>query len=96
MLAGEWISQPPVIVTSWSEALTFLSVFALLASVVTSAWRYWKVTECHVARCRRHQWKTVPGTNHVVCKKHSPQDEPSHAQVLEDHKAARAAAARKL
>jgi len=92
MFAIEWISQPVVIVTSWTEVLTFLTLLTVLAA----ARRYWKMTQCHVAGCKRHQWKTVPGTNHVVCKKHSPQDEPTHAQVLEDHKAARAAAARKL
>jgi hypothetical protein len=92
VFAVEWISHPPVVVTSWSEALTFLTLLTVLAA----ARRYWKTTECHVAKCHRHQWKSVPGTNHVVCKKHSPQDEPSHAQVLEDHQAARTAAARKL
>lgn len=95
-MAVEWISHPVVIVTSDGEALTFLSIAALLVSVITSAWRYWKVTECHVARCHKHQWKRVSGTDHVCCKKHHPSDEPSHEQVLEDHKNARTAAARSL
>jgi hypothetical protein len=88
----EFLSRPVVIVTSYAEVLTFLALFTVLGV----ARRYWKMTECHVAGCKRHQWKSVPGTNHVVCKKHSPQDEPTHAQVLEDHQAARTAAARKL
>jgi len=100
VIAVEWISHPVVIVTSEGEALTFLSIAVLLASVITSAWRYWKVTECHIARCRKHQWKKVPGTDHVVCKPHlksiTGKGEPSHAEVLEDHKAARHDAARKL
>lgn len=92
----EWISHPVVIVTSWAEVLTFLSVFGILCSAITTGWRYWRVTECHVAKCHRHQWKKVAGTDHVCCKKHHPSDEPSHAQVLEDHKAARHIAARSL
>ena len=92
----EWISHPIVVVTSWAEVLTFLTLFTVLGSVLAVARRYWKTTECHVAKCHKHQWKKVAGTDHVVCKKHHPDDEPSHARVLEDHKAARVGVARNL
>lgn len=95
-MAIEWISRPPVVITSWAEVLTFLTLLTILAA----ARRYWKMTECHVAGCKRHQWKTVPGTNHIICKVHAagldpPQPEPTHAEVVAEHKAARTAA-RKL
>lgn len=91
-----WISHPVVIVTSWAEVLTFVTLFTVLGV----ARRYWKMSQCHIAGCKKHQWKKVPGTDHVVCKPHlkkiTGRGEPSHAEVLEDHKAARVGVARKL
>jgi hypothetical protein len=86
----------PVVITSWVELLTVVSIVGVLASVVVTVIRYWKATECHIAGCHKHQWKRVAGTDHVVCKKHHPDDEPTHAQVLEDHKTARVGVARSL
>lgn len=89
----------PVVITSWAE---ISAIFALgtFVAMIAGIRRYWHSTECHIAGCKKHQWKKVPGTDHVVCRKHlksiTGRSEPTHAEVLEDHKAARQAAARKI
>jgi hypothetical protein len=85
-----------VVITSWVELLTVVSIIALLVSAILTGIRYWQATECHVVGCHKHQWKKVAGTDHVVCKKHHPDDEPTHDDVLAAHTAARRNAARRL
>jgi hypothetical protein len=67
----------------------------VIVSLATGIYRHWRLHECHIAGCHRLQWKTARGTDHILCKHHHPDDEPTHQQVLEDHKAARLAAIRK-
>ncbi len=86
------VSGSPSIVTSWVEALAVIAAIP----VVVSATAVYRRHNCHVRHCWRVQWKTVRGTDHVVCRHHHPSDPPTHARVIADHKAARAAAARQL
>jgi hypothetical protein len=60
----------------------------VLGGLITGLVRHWRRHECHVQKCHRVIWKTVPGTDHEVCKHHHPHDEPSHAEVIEAHRLA--------
>jgi len=46
---------------------------------------YWKHT-CHAKGCYRIGRHPVEGTPHVVCRKHHPDGEPTHAEILEQHR----------
>jgi hypothetical protein len=70
----------PVFVTSYVELLCI----ATLGTVVGGVTMLYRKHNCHVQGCWRLQWKTVPGTDHVVCRRHHPADAPTHAQVLAD------------
>ena len=93
------LSSPRVFATSEAEAIALVSVVALLVSVLVGLYRHWRRHECHIKRCHHVQFKTVPGTDHVVCKKHlkliTGRGAPTHDEVAADHKAARVAAIRK-
>jgi hypothetical protein len=41
---------------------------------------------CHVKGCWRLGKLQVPGTQHVVCRKHHPHDAPTAQQVLDDYR----------
>ena len=85
MVFAAFLSSPVVFATSASEVITTLLAFAAVGGVARLVFQHWRRHECHVAGCHRMQWKPVPGTDHVVCRKHHPLVEPSHAEVLEDH-----------
>jgi hypothetical protein len=89
------LSSPRVFATSEAEVIALVSVVALLASVLYGLYRHWRLHECHISGCHRIQWKVVQGTDHVLCKFHHPDDEPTHEQVLADRKAARVGLIRK-
>lgn len=57
--------------------------------LVAGGYAWWRHHNCHVKRCWHLQWKAVPGTSHVTCRKHHPHDAPTAQQVLDDHSAAR-------
>jgi hypothetical protein len=73
-----------VIYGFWSGFGSDLGELAIVAGLVGM---YRKHT-CHVRGCWRLQRRAVAGTEHVVCHKHHPKGEPSHADVLADHKRA--------
>lgn len=85
-MIATFLSQPVVFGCSWAEVLSVIGVVAILFTALTALVRYWRHHECHVDGCHRVQWKTVPGTTHVVCKHHHVEDAPSHADVLRDHR----------
>ena len=68
----------PVFITSWVELLCI----ATLLTVVSGVSMLYRKHNCHIHGCWRLQWKVVPGTTHVVCRHHHPDDAPTHAQVL--------------
>lgn len=61
----------------------------VLGGLFTGVYRHWRAHECHVKSCHKVIWKTVPGTTHEVCRAHHPEDDPSHEQVLADHRKAK-------
>lgn len=65
----------------WSGFGSDLPIFAALGAV------YWHHT-CHVDGCWWIGRRKVPGTDHIVCRRHHPLDAPTHQQVLDDHAAA--------
>jgi hypothetical protein len=44
---------------------------------------------CHVRPCWRLGRHPVAGTDHVVCRKHHPDESPSAQDVIDDHEAAK-------
>jgi hypothetical protein len=68
----------------WSGIGSDLSEIAILFAIYTWIRR----ANCGVKGCFRIGLRKVPGTDHVVCHKHHPNEPPSHKQVLEDHQAA--------
>lgn len=58
--------------------------------IIGAIWQAYRARNCHVKGCWRLQWRRVAGTDHTVCRKHHPDDAPSHAQVLADHREANA------
>lgn len=54
-------------------------------AIIGLIWQAYRARNCHVRGCWRLQWRKVPGTDHVVCRRHHPHDAPSHEDVLNDH-----------
>lgn len=54
--------------------------------LVGAGYALWRKHNCHVKHCWRIQWRSVPGTDHTVCRKHHPHDPPTAQKVLEDHR----------
>lgn len=48
----------------------------------------WHKVNCGVKGCWRVGLRKVPGTGHVVCHRHHPENKPTHQNVLDDHAAA--------
>lgn len=85
---ASFLSHPVVFGTSEAEVLTTALAFLALGGIARLLYQHWRRHECHVRHCHRIQWKVVAGTDHIVCKRHHPHDEPSADQVLADHRAA--------
>ena len=59
---------------------------SILGAVVFGAYHVARHRNCHVRGCwRMHNGRVVPGTDHLVCRKHHPLPAPTHADVLADH-----------
>lgn len=80
-MVAAFFSQPEVFVTSEGELITTVLAFLATGGLVRLLYQHWKVHNCHVRYCWRMQWKTVPGTDHVVCHHHHPHDAPKAAEV---------------
>ena len=59
------------------------------AALVGAVIAFIRHKNCHVKGCPRLGRHTVQGTDHVVCRKHHPQDTPTAQDVLDDHHAAK-------
>lgn len=87
-MTATFYSHPVVFATSEAELVALIAVLITVAGVARLVYQQWRRHECHIKHCHRIQWKTIPGTSHIVCKHHHVDSEPSHAQVLAAHKAA--------
>ena len=67
----------------------FWSGFAGDLAIFGAVIAYVRHKNCHVKGCPRLGRHAVQGTDHVVCRKHHPQDTPTAQDVLDDHHAAR-------
>lgn len=65
----------------WSGAGSDLGELAL----VVGAWTLFRRHNCHAKGCWRIGRHQVEGTPHVVCRKHHPTGEPTHADILRQH-----------
>jgi hypothetical protein len=58
------------------------------AAIIGALAQMYRKHTCHVDRCWRIAHRPVPGTDHIVCRRHHPNRAPTHAEVLADHAAA--------
>jgi hypothetical protein len=58
------------------------------AAIIGGLIQMYRKHNCAVLHCWRVGHRQVPGTDHVVCRKHHPNPPPTHDQVLADHAAA--------
>lgn len=54
----------------WSGGGSDIGEYVVATAFVGGLVAFVRRHNCHVHRCWRMQWKTVPGTDHVVCRKH--------------------------
>lgn len=62
----------------WSGAGSDIGELAIVSSLVALI----RHKNCHVHRCVRLGRHPVEGTQWVVCRRHHPDDAPTHADVL--------------
>lgn len=71
------------------ELLGIIGIIALLISGLLALYRHWRATECHIDGCHKHQWKLLPGTDHILCKPHheaiTGKKAPTHAEAHAAH-----------
>jgi hypothetical protein len=67
----------------WSGPGADISELAIFGGVLAA----WHKHRCHVSGCYRLARHRVAGTLYVVCRRHHPDDSPSHAAVLAEHQA---------
>jgi hypothetical protein len=91
-LAMTFYPHERVFTDSPVELLSLVGIAALFISGLTALYRHWRATECHVPTCHKHQWKKVPGTEHIVCKRHlksiTGAEESTHDEIQAEHRAA--------
>lgn len=97
ILAWSFFPHEKVWTDSPIELAGIISIVALLITGVTTAYRHWRATECHIEKCHKHQWKehTEPdGTKWLLCRKHHPLGDQiiTHEQVLTGHARSRRSA----
>jgi hypothetical protein len=68
----------------WSGVGSDLGELTIIGAAASIYWRH----TCHVKRCYRIGRHPVQGTPHVVCRKHHPTGEPTHEEILRQHKEA--------
>lgn len=57
-------------------------------AVIVIGWRYLRHHNCAVRGCWRVSHRKIPGTDHIVCRRHHPNPKSTLAQILEDHRRA--------
>lgn len=72
----------------WSGAGSDIGEYAVAAALFTHTYTTYQRHKCHVGKCHRIGLRRVPGTDHIVCHRHHPNDQPTHDQILNDHTAA--------
>jgi hypothetical protein len=65
----------------WSGIGSDLGEVTIIGAALSIWWKH----ECHVKGCHRMGRHPVAGTPHVVCRRHHPEGEKTHAQILADH-----------
>jgi hypothetical protein len=75
---------------TWHDPDGYNFVSGPLADITLlgGAYAIYRRHNCHVKGCWRIGRHPVAGTDHIVCRKHHPQDSPTAEQVLADHVAA--------
>lgn len=68
----------------WSGFGADLGELAIVGGLIQVYRRH----NCDVHRCWRIGHRAVPGTDHIVCRRHHPLPPPTHTQVLADHREA--------
>lgn len=63
----------------------FGSDLAIFASVFAVSYNTFRKHNCHVKGCWRIGLHPVRGTDHIVCRKHHPNDSPSASDVIDDY-----------
>lgn len=65
----------------WSGFGSDIGELAIVGSLLAVVRRH----NCHVRRCWRVGRHPVAGTGYMVCRRHHPEDSPSHGDVLRRH-----------
>lgn len=65
----------------WSGFASDIGEVVLVGSMLAIVRKH----NCHVRRCWRVGRHPVAGTGYMVCRKHHPDNSPTHAQVLAAH-----------
>lgn len=78
MIAVLVISKPPVLITSWVEALAVISLGTVIAAFVT-AYRH---IECHADRC--HRLGRFTHGHLKLCRIHHPAV-PNDGRITDEH-----------
>lgn len=65
----------------WSGFGSDLSEVVLIGAL----YQLFRKHNCHVKGCWRVGRHPVDGTDHIVCRRHHPDDDPTHADVLQNH-----------
>lgn len=68
----------------WSGAGSDIGEIVIIGAIY--AWI--RRANCGVKGCWRIGLRKVPGTEHIVCHRHHPLQQPTYEQVLADHRAA--------
>ena len=66
----------------WSGLGSDISEVAVLGAV----YAIWRRHNCAVKGCWRVGHRQVPGTDHVVCRRHHPRPQPTHEELLAEHR----------
>lgn len=69
----------------WSGFGSDIGEVAIIGGLI----QIYRKHNCAVRGCWRMGHRQVPGTDHIVCRRHHPNQPPTHAQVLADHREAR-------
>lgn len=75
---------------SWAYDAWSGCIPALFTGTGLSAglWAFLRHRNCHVRGCWRLGHRKVPGTDHLVCRRHAPHEPPTHGDVIRDYRAA--------
>lgn len=69
----------------WSGFGAWLLGLGVVGTLIGSLYHSLRKHNCHTKGCRRIGLHKVAGTDFVVCRKHHPDDAPTHAHILRRH-----------